>query len=120
MAMSVDDCDCEYFFVAEVSAEAFRVRLRPTSLEGLRAHVGNDKEMALGLLLEVARTLGQMGFVASREGVTQAELKVADPMKVLSGEQSLPWRLAENSDHKGITMYCCEGHGRPYYCTARN
>jgi hypothetical protein len=75
--------------------------------------------MAMGLLLEVARTLGQLGFVASREGVAQEELKVNDPMKILTGEQTLPWRM-EAAESQGVlrTMYCCEGHGKPYYCAA--
>jgi hypothetical protein len=119
--MNKEDCECEYFFIADISCEGKRVRLRPQSLDGLRKHVGSDRAMAMGLLLEVARTLGQLGFVASREGVTQEELRVEDPMKILSGEQTIPWRLEiEGKESSGLlrTMSCCEGHGNPYYCTA--
>ena len=119
--LNKEDCQCDYFFVAEISCEDKRVRLRPQSLEGLREHVGHDRAMAMGLLLEVARTLGQLGFVASREGVAQEELKVDDPMMILSGERTIPWRLEiEGQDYRGVlrTMYCCEGHGNPYYCTS--
>ena len=121
--VSTEKCECEYFFVAEIHCDGLRVRLRPQSLDGLVDHVGSDKAMAMGLLLEVARTLGQLGFVASREGVAQAELKVNDPMSILTGQQSLPWRVGtEGPPPTGLirTMVCCEGHGSPYYCTARN
>ena len=118
-----EKCECDYFFVAEICCDGPRMRLRPQSLEGLREHVGHDKAMAMGLLLEVARTLGQLGFVASREGVMQEELKVGDPMNILTGQQSLPWRQAgEGAPSTRVvrTMSCCESHGRPYYCTAPN
>jgi len=55
--------------------------------------------------------LGQPGFVASRSEVVQTELRVADPIRILAGEQTLPWRL----ESKGLsrpeplhTMFCCE------------
>jgi hypothetical protein len=114
------ECACEYFYVASVRCEANRIRLRPESLDGLREHMNGDNGMAIGFLLEVGRTLGEMGFIASREGVAQQELRVEDAMKVLSGEQTLPWspgpKAAANPELR--TMFCCEGHGNPYYCTA--
>ena len=121
--MEKSQCECDFFFVADVELEGNRIRLRPQSTESLVEHVGKDRGMAIGFLLEVARTLGQLGFVASREGVEQAELRIEDPMRVLTGEQPLPWHLAgETAARKGVirTMSCCEGHGRPYYCTAPN
>ncbi len=123
--MNEQDCGCQHFFLADIHVEGKRLRLQPKSLDGLVQHFGDDKKMAMGFLLEVARTLGQLGFVASREGVLQEELKVEDPMKILTGAQTLPWSretttTAAAGRPGGVitAMYCCEGHGKPYYCTA--
>jgi hypothetical protein len=109
----------EPFYVTGIIEEDGQIRLSPESLDGLSSHgVDDDAGMAIGLLVEVARVLGILGYAPNPE--LPGPIPIADPRAVLTGEQPLPWRK-EQAGIGGLVeprMYCFEGHGRPWLCTA--
>jgi hypothetical protein len=107
----------EPFYVAEIVQEEGQIRLNPESLEGLSSHgVNDDTSMATGLLAEVSRALGSLGYVPNPSH--PGPFTITDPLAVLTGEQSLPWQREQADISVRPAMYCFEGHGRPWLCTA--
>lgn len=106
----------EPFYVAEIVQEEGRIRLNPESLDGLSAHDINDAGMATGLLAEIARVLGRLGYVPNPDH--PGPFTITDPLAVLSGGQSLPWQAEKTDLSLQPFMRCFEGHGQPWLCTA--